>query len=493
MPKSPKLNLPDDLEQCQKMILHMQEQMESLQEQVQLLLRARYGRKSETIPAGQLRLFGEQTAELEADDARQTGEVELARKAHGRKKPSKDLPRVRREYDVIESARPCPDCCTVREIIGEEVSEQYDYTPASIRVIEHVRLKRSCKKCGEHVIVAEKPKEVIEKGLAAASMLAYVATSKLADHLPLNRLEGIFKRDGAIISRSTMCDWMAKTADCLKPLYAEMKKRILLSNVIWTDDTPVKMQDRSDERNMRNARVWVYIGDKTNPYTVFDFTESRKRDGPLRFLDHFEGYLQADAFSGYDCIFAGGKVHEVACWAHTRRKFYEAQPTNSIACREILGLIGQLYEIERKVVEYSSELRAKKREAEAAPILARIKEFLEKQKLMVLPRSALGKAVTYALNNWAALNTYTSNGALSIDNNQAERALRSMAIGRKNWLFMGSTRGGMTNSIIASVIATCKAHDVHPRLYLEDVLTRLARGETDFASLMPDRCQSQIN
>ncbi|MBK9143467.1 MAG: IS66 family transposase zinc-finger binding domain-containing protein [Candidatus Melainabacteria bacterium] len=169
MPKSPTLKLPDDLEQCQQMIRQIHEQMESLQEQLQVLLRARYGRKSETILVGQLRLFGEQPTEPEADDSQPAGEAEQVRKTHGRKKPPKDLPRVRREYNVDESERPCPYCSTVREIIGEEVSEQYDYTPASIRVIEHVRLKRSCKSCGEQVIVADKPKEVIEKGLAAPS------------------------------------------------------------------------------------------------------------------------------------------------------------------------------------------------------------------------------------------------------------------------------------------------------------------------------------
>lgn len=174
-------------------------------------------------------------------------------------------------------------------------------------------------------------------------MLAYIATSKLADHLPLNRLEGIFRRDGARIARSTMCDWMAKTADCLDPLYREMKKRILLSEVIWTDDTPVKMQDRQDERNTRQARAWVYIGDGGNPYTVFDFTESRKRDGPVEFLKGFQGYLQADAFAGYDCIYSGGEVKEAACWAHARRKFFEAQVSGGRTCKEVLDMIQKLY------------------------------------------------------------------------------------------------------------------------------------------------------
>lgn len=231
-----------------------------MQGQLQALLRARYGSKVESIPPGQLRLFEGMTENAEEVEV-PVAPNETVSKSHGRKRISKALPRVPQVYDVSASEIPCPGCGEDRQIIGEEKSEQYDYSPASIKVIEHIRLRRACKSCAEHVIIAPRPASVIEKGMAAPGMLAYVATSKYADHLQLNRLEGIFKRDGASISRSTMCDWMAGTARCLLPIYERMKERVRSSRVIWTDDTPVKLQDRDHERNIRTGRVWVYIGD----------------------------------------------------------------------------------------------------------------------------------------------------------------------------------------------------------------------------------------
>ncbi len=472
MTKTGNLKVPEDLQQCQQMIVQMFEQMQSMQGQLDSLLRARYGKKGETVPVGQLRLFGD---EAEASEEELPAPVETAVqvvRAHGRKKPSRELPRVQRLHDVPEGERMCPGCHGMREVIGQETSEQYDYSPASIQIIEHVRIKRACRQCAEHVVIASKPATVIEKGLATEGVLAYIATSKFADHLPLNRLEGIFKRDGANISRSTMCDWMASTANCLLPLYERMKELVLKSEVIWTDDTPVKMQDREDERNMRNARVWVYLGDKAHPFTIFDFTESRKRDGPLKFLSDFKGFLQADAFSGYDSIYANGSVHEAACWAHARQKFFDALGTNRKACGEALAMIQELYLIEKEYRSASDDERLAQRQSRSVPILENLKKWLDNQKVIALPKSPVGKAVTYTLNNWKALNTFTSRGDLTIDNNKSENALRAMAVGRKNWLFVGSKAGGLTATIIASFLATCKAHNIHPRIYLADVLTR---------------------
>lgn len=325
--------------------------------------------------------------------------------------------------------------------------------------------------------------------MAAPGMLAYVATSKYADHLPLNRLEGIFKRDGTSISRSTMCDWMAGTARCLLPIYERMKELVRSSKVIWTDDTPMKLQDRDHERNIRTGRVWVYIGDAVNPLTVFDFTDSRKRDGPVSFLGNFRGFLQADAFSGYDCIIAGGQVKEVACWAHARRKFFDALSTNSAVCSTDLRMIGELYAVEKRTKDGTTLQRLNERQAERASILKRIKEWLDQQKLTSLPKSRFGKAVTYVMNNWNALNRYIDDGELTIDNNSSERALRVTAVGRKNWLFMGSMDGGRNAAIITSLIASCKTLNVNPREYLTDVLTKLSQGTTDLDALLPHKWQ----
>lgn len=282
----------------------MHEQLQHMQVQLDALLKARYGVKSECIHPGQLQLFAEEeVAETPTQQLPpQSSAAEQAPKGHGRRRPSRDLPRDQRYYDVPEGELCCPTCNEEREIIGKESSEQYDYTPSSVRVIEHIQLKRACRNCRQHVVLAEKPAAVIEKGLAAPGMLAYIATSKFEDHLPLHRLERIFRREGALIARSTMCDWLAATANCLTPVYERMCRRIRQSNVIWTDDTPVKMLDREDPRNMRTARLWVYLGDRQNPFTVFDFTESRRRDGPQNFLGDFSGYLQADAFAGYDLL-----------------------------------------------------------------------------------------------------------------------------------------------------------------------------------------------
>jgi len=458
-----------------------------MQGQLDALLRARYGSKSESVPAGQLRLFGE--TEPEEIQQSQLETAEKKQVSHGRKKPSRDLPRTAVLYDVAENDIPCPSCQKPRDVIGQEVSEQYDYNPASIQIIEHVRIKRACKDCAEHVIIGPRPTSVTAKGLAAPSMLAYVATSKFADHLPLNRLEGIFKRDGASISRSTMCDWMAATASCLMPVYERMKKRVLESEVIWTDDTPIKMQDREDVRNMRNARVWVYLGDSKNPFTVYDFTESRRRDGPVNFLGDFKGFIQADAFSGYDGIYASGHVREVACWAHARRKFFDLLSSDSKACNEILAMIQELYAVEKNLAGRSSAERKEARQLQSVPILQRIKKWLDHQTLAALPRATFKKAVFYVLNNWDALNTYLENGNLTIDNNRSERALRGMAVGRKNWLFVGSSAGGRTAAIITSILATCKENGVHPRQYLQDVLMRLAQGETEIDALLPGNWQ----
>lgn len=487
MPKPKELALPDDLQQCQQMIVSMFEQMQSMQGQLDALLRARFGPKAESASAGQLRLFDDDTeSEVETEQLADNDEP-VHRRSHGRRKPARELERREVIYDLPESEHACPDCNAVRGVVGQETSEQYDYTPSSVQVIVHVRLKRACKPCSGNVVVAPKPATVIEKGLATPGMLAYVATSKFADHLPLNRIEGILKRDGAHISRSTMCDWMAATAGCLRPLYELMKEKLLESRVAWTDDTPVKMQDRNDERNMRNARVWVYLGDAAHPYTVFDFTESRERNGPVSFLGNFKGFLQADAFSGYDCIFAGGDVVEVACWAHARRKFFDALGTNSSACNEALKMIQELYAVEKETAGKPSNERLAERQQRSVATLARIKSWLDKQKVIALPKSPFGKAVTYTLNNWNALCTFTTDGDLTIDNNRSERALRGMAVGRKNWMFLGSAEGGKTATIIASFLATCKAHNIHPRVYLADVLTRLAQGAEDLESLLPDK------
>jgi hypothetical protein len=313
--------------------------------------------------------------------------------------------------------------------------------------------------------------------------LAHVIVSKFADHLPLYRQEKIFARSGLDLPRSTLCDWLADCAGLLKPLYALMVKLVLEAKVIHTDDTPVRLLHPDGPRT---GRVWVYLGDVDHPYTVYEATSSRSRDGPQTFLRDFKGYLQADAFGGYDGIYARG-VTEVACWAHARRKFVEAEGTDAVRAAEAIARIRLLYDIEDRARKLSPAERAALRQREAVLVLQSLQHWLDQLQNQVLPKSPLGQALTYVRNQWAALNVYVTDGDLAIDNNAAERALRGTAIGRKNWLFFGSETGGQTAAVLMSFIATCQRHGINPWLYLKDALTRMPTcPAAEMASLLPN-------
>jgi len=464
---------------------------EQLQNRLDALLQRVYGPRSEKRPPGptlfdNMALTGD-LLESTIIEASSEVESEAARKkhkqGHGRRKLPADLPRQRVEHDLSEAEKRCPCCQTPRVPIGEEISERLDYTPAVLKVIEHVRPKYICRKCAGAIVVTPLPPEPIAKGLAAPGLLAHVMVSKFADHLPLYRQEKIFARSGLELPRSTLCGWLADCAELLRPLYAWMIQVVLESKVIHTDDTPVRQLHPDGPVT---GRVWVYWGDGAHPYTVYDATSSRKRDGPQTFLRSFQGYLQADAFGGYDGIYARG-VTEVACWAHARRKFVEAESTDARRASEAIARIRMLYEIEERAREMSPAERAALREREAKPALESLQRWLDSLAVDVLPKSPFGQAINYVRNQWEALNVYVSDGDLAIDNNVAERALRGTALGRKNWLFFGSETGGHTAAILMSFIATCQRHELNPWEYLKDVLTRMpACPKNELATLLPD-------
>jgi len=373
---------------------------------------------------------------------------------------------------------------------GEETSEQLEYIPASFKVIEHARIKYACKACQEKPAVAPPPDKVIDKGLAGPGLMAWIAVSKFGDHQPLYRQKNIFERLGIDISRSTQCGWLGQVAELLEPLYKRMARHIILSSKIHTDDTPVNMLDPGRGKT-QTARFWVYAGDDSYPFTIFDFTPSRSRDGPEKFLKGFKGYLQADAFAGYDRMCAGKQVIEVACWAHARRKFFEAKDTDAQA-NEMLVLIGELYTveaqarpaidaargqaIEQRIAALSAAFAARKqlRESISKAVLEKIGSWLQARAADTLPKSPLGLAIGYAKNQWKALKRFTENGALEIDNNVAENAVRPIALGRKNYLFVGSEHGGRRAAILYSLIRTCERHQVNAWEYLRDVLVRIS-------------------
>jgi len=489
------------------------QKVEELQHQLQQLLHRIYGRSSEKIDPKQMMLFETLLNHLAPPVRVEEPETsEPGRRGHGRRRLPGSLPRERVIHDLPEEEKPCPCCGRMRHIIGQEISEQLDYVPAKLTVIEHVRLKYACRACeqnasedGPQIRTAEKPLSPIEKGLAAPGLLSYVIVSKYGDHLPLHRLESILQRHGVEIARSTMCDWAAQCASLLVPLYRRMSNKVLDSRVIHTDDTPVDVLDRTQE-GTRTGRFWVYLGDKEHPYTVFDYTPSRSRDGPMQFLKDWgqdkSVYLQADAFGGYDGIYrgeAGGQVTEVACWAHARRKFYEARNSDPAASAQALAYIRLLYDVEDLAKESAAEKeidlaaeRYRLRQEQSVLRLPQFRAWLESQQAQaggpVLPKSPMGQAIGYALNQWKALCVYTTDGDLNIDNNASENALRRVAIGRKNWLFCGSDNGGTTASVLFSLIATCQRHKVDPLAYLRDVLTRIAATPiSQLDQFLPDK------
>ena len=490
---------------------------ERLEHQIQHLLRRLYGRSSERLDDEDMVLFRDLMDQLvpkpapapastpEPVAAPTSKDSNAGRHQHGRERIPGSLPRQEIIHDLSEEEKRCPGCGRIRCMIGREISEQYDYVPPKVTVLQHVQLKYACKACdqdarGARITLSQKPLAPVEKGLAAPGLLAHVVVSKYGDHLPMYRMESILERSGLRLSRSTLCDWAAQTAAALKPLYERMHDRLLESAVIHTDDTPVDaLEPKTGGRH--TGRFWVYVGDAQNPYCLFDYTASRSRDGPMAFLGDWSGYLQADAFSGYDGIYlgrTGGRVVEVACWAHARRKFYDARTTDPPTSTRALAYIRLLYDVEDQIRqgELDAPERASRRQAQAQPRLTEFKEWLgrlgRENGGHVMPKSPMGEAVGYALNQWDALNVYLTDGRLSIDNNVAENALRRVALGRKNWLFVGSDNGGRTAAVLYSLISSCKRHKVEPWTYLRDVLTRIplisTQGQLD--DLLPDRWQT---
>jgi transposase len=515
-PADPTAALPDDPAILRQMVLELlaalrdtRRQNDELQHRLDLLLRRIYGPRTERFDPNQPLLIPD-AFEPMVPEISEPGNAILPEpepepdpkkpsRPHGRRALPKNLPRVPRVYELTEAERRCPGCGECRVQISAERSEQLDYQPATLFVVEHVRCTYACPHCEGQVITAGKPAQPIEKGLPGPGLLAHVITEKYADHIPLHRQERRLARQGVELSRSTLCDWMAGAAKTLEPLYELMKTLILVCGTIHTDDTSVKVRD-SERKIKATGRLWIYFGDHLHRYNVFDFTMSRKRDGPSRFLKGFRGSLQADAFSGYDGIYAGGDVIEVGCNAHARRKFVEAQKTDTARSAVALAYYRQLYAIEKgikvelaKLPEDADELmraamRLRVRQERAVSVWESFEAWLDAERPQVLPKSPLAGAIGYMRNNWEALKRYTTSGYLSIDNNVAEQHMKTIATGRKNWLFTGSENGGKTMAILFSVVSSCQRHGHDPFVYLRDVLSRLPdHPKETLADFLPDR------
>lgn len=396
------------------------------------------------------------------------------------------LPQIRHEHDLSPEEKICSCCGRQMDRIGEDVTRELELQPAKLEAHIHVRPKYACRCCKEGVHAAPLPPRPIPGGIAGPGLIAEVIVSKFGDHLPLYRLEDILVRSGVYIARSTLCDWVKFAAELFTPLYELQRKLVLQSTVMWTDDTPVTVI--GGLQGSFQGHFWTYIGHE-RPYSVYDFTKSRSRDGPARFLPGFTGYLHADAFTGYDAIFLGphATVQEVACWAHARRKFFDAVKSYPRESHQVLEWIRQLYDIEDRARTWSPEARLQLRVAESIPVLDKIEAYLAGLVRGVLPKSSLAKAVNYARNQWAALRRYTEDGRLTIDNNVSERTLRHQAIGRKNWLFLGSEAAGPRAAVLCTILAGAKRHRIEPWCYVRDLLLRLHADDPRLEEMLPDR------
>lgn len=482
--------LPNNPELLQQIIKNQQAVILSLQAQLAALKRHRFGRSSEKLDTKieQLELMLDEMAYLgvgvDVDIAQpdQDTPSEVKSKPVRQKLPD-DLPR---EDITHEPAHECSECGDDSfSKLGEDVTEVLDYIPAHFKVLRHVRPKHSCRKC-ETIRQAELPSMPITKGKAASGLLAHIMISKYTDHLPLYRQSEIYARQNIHISRSTMAGWMRQIDELIEPLSEALAVDILSSSKLHGDDTTVPVLTPGLGKT-KTGRLWVYVRDDrgycgdSKPAALYRYSPDRKGIHPQEHLENYKGTLQADGYAGYNDLYKADKISgeikiiEAACWAHVRRKFYEDhENTKSQYSHEILKRIGLLYDVEREIKGRPPDERNAAREEKSLPIIDELKVYFDAIRGKVSGKSPLAGAIRYALKRWGALQTFVHDGTVEIDNNIAERAMRPIALGRKNYLFAGSDRGGEVAATFYSLLETCKLNNINPQEYLADVLKRIA-------------------
>jgi transposase len=500
---TPEMPLPDDVATLQTLVRQLLTELArlraanaALQGKLDAALKHRFGRRSER-----------RRPPRDADQPPRRDE-------HGRAALPEPLERRDVLHDLTEAEKLCPCCGQPRVCIGEQTAEQLDLEPARFFVLRTIKKSYACRHGDPGQVAAEQrlqtagPPQVgpIAKGLCGPGLLAHVITAKFADHVPVHRLAQQLARSGVNIARATLGDWLAQAATLLTPLYLLMQQRLFQARVLHSDDTGGKLRGAGADHTHK-AHLWVYIGDADYPYVVFDFTKDYTATGPEDFLADYRGYLQADALAQYEGLYGADKIPHVCCWAHARRQFVAAEDGGDERATRALELIRQLYTIERELPpllppaddpvakeqrQQREEQRRQRRQQQAAPVLAALKKWLEEQRPLALPKSALGQAIGYALNNWAALGRYLEQGDLAIDNNLSERTLRAIALGRNNWGVLGSETGGPTAAVLYTLVGTCKHLGIDPFAYLREALPGLfALGEKptpeQLVEWLPDR------
>jgi transposase len=465
-----------------ELITSRDSELEQLKLLIAKLQRMQFGRKSEKLERQieqlELRLEALQMSDAEtvATLPKAIARVEgIARS--GRRPLPADLPRE--VQTILPKEEACPDCGGTLHKLGEDVSEILERVPARCYAIRQVRIKLACGSC-DKIVQAKAPSRPIERGIAGPGLLAHVLVSKYADHLPLYRQAEIFAREGMELDRATLADWVAGTSQLMEPLVESLRQHVMKAEKLHADDVPVPVLAPGLGKT-KTGRLWTYVrddrpaGDTTPPAVWFAYSPDRKGEHPREHLKKFQGTLQADGYAGFDQIYEAGSIHEAACWAHVRRKFYDIQVAHkSVVAAEALERIAALYAIEKEIHGRLPEERRAVRKERSRPLLESLKQWLEEVLGQLSKKSDTAMAVRYALGRWEALLRYCDDGHLEIDNNAAERSLRAVALGRKNYLFAGSDRGGKSAAALYSLIGTAKLNGIDPEAYLRNILSRIA-------------------
>lgn len=475
-----------------------QQEITWLKEQLRLMKHRRFGATHEAINALQVPLFPINEGEFQdCLDKAKHDTTTIA--SHPRRRPvrpliSPTMERERVEIDLSDEEKICPCCASTMTKIDEEISRKIEFVPASLKLREYARFKYACKQCQGHIQRAALPRLILPKSLISASLAAYLIMSKFVDHTPLHRIERQFQRLGFRLPRDLQCRALLALSEPLGKIVDCFGDDLRAGPGITTDDTILPLQnDIPGRRRTIQARLWVYQGGPPGapPITVFRFTRSRAQAEPLAFLNGYQGYLTADGYPGYRVLFGNGQIQHVACNAHARRKFVEVirATTQPHRAHEAIAIYKQLYQVEDVVKTLPLDQRSAYRQAHAVPILNQLETWLLFQQSAVLPKSKLGQAIRYCLHLWPVLKRYVEADFLKMDNNDVERIIRSAALGRKNWLFAGSVRGGEAAAVFYSLVETAKSHKLNVLHYLTDVLERLPYCKTteDYRALTPNR------
>jgi transposase len=393
------------------------------------------------------------------------------------------------DHNVDPSAAICPDCQVETCFLGTQVSRQLERIVGALRVLEHQQEVRSCNRCKQYVVTAEKPMAPIPGSYAAPGLLSFVIVSKFLDGLPLYRIRKILQREGSLIPRSTLSDWVLSAAFTLEPLYDTLKRDLLKSKIIKTDDSPVKVQDRKLKGKMRKAKQTTYIGDKHHPVILFEYSPNQSFKKNNAFLKDFVGLVQADAHGGFDALFhEGSNKIELGCHVHARRKYFECPDCSIQAVQDILDIYTDLYQIEDRIAKLPNAEKLAWRRRCSKPLIKRFYSILLDVQKTFPPKDPIRDAADYTLKNWLALTRFLKDADIDLDNNASERAIKDFVLMRKNALFVGSDEGGKAAAIHLSLVASAKRIGIDPVAYLTDVLSRINSMKTnELEQLLPSR------